>query len=234
MTIEEKPGISQENKKYYSKIEELVNHISENMEFINNVSKVTNKRSELIEMMFSYIKDEHNFDKEFYRIRVLREGSTTMNTTRVLREGSITMNTIYEHKEDYIKLLTEKIEEYVKLAKNNKNMIRRNYVESVKNNKSIKKEKLYELLNKKNLDRLGDKFVVDLEAVKKRVKDAFYSSIEEEIVQRSYVTKINNDPHLSEQARKVSRKNEKKTLLEEEALEINRKFIHSFFRKGYK
>lgn len=218
MTIEEKPGICQENKEHYSKIEKLVDYISKNMKVVNKIGNVTNKRDELIEVMFSYIKEKHSFNKEWYRIELLGEGSIIMNTT-------------YEHKEAYIKLLTEEIENYVELVKNNKNKIRRNYVELVKNNNGITKEKLYELLNKKNLDRLGDEFIVDLGAVEKRVKEAFYSSIKEEIVQQSYIMKIDIDPCLSEQAMKVSETRRKKTAARVKALEINKKRNNSLFSK---
>jgi len=216
MTIEEKPGISQENKKYYSKIEELVNHISENMEVINKPGRVVDRRDRLIKMMFSYIKKKHRFNKEWEKVEVLADGNIRMNTT-------------YEHKENYIKLLTEKIEEYVELVKNNKDTIKRNYVESVKNNNNITKEKISELLNKENLDKLGNEFLVDSKAVEERVKEAFCSSIIEKIVQQSYITKINNDPHLSEQAMNVSERHRKKTTAEFEALERAKKFNNSIF-----
>ncbi|MBU4283941.1 MAG: hypothetical protein KJ968_02440 [Nanoarchaeota archaeon] len=203
MTIEEKPGISQENKKYYSTIEELVNHISENMEVINKLGRVTNRRDKLIKIMFSYIKEKHRFNKEWKMVEVLADGNIRMNTT-------------YEHKEVYIQLLTEEIEKYVKIVKRNNGVIKNN---------------LRELSNEKNsvFDKSVDEFIVDSKAVEKRVKEAFYSSITGKDVQQSYVTKINNDPHLSEQARNVSERRRKKTTAEFEALEKAKKLNNSIF-----
>lgn len=210
MTIEEKPGISQENKKYYSKIEELVNYISENMEVINKPGRVVDRRDRLIKMMFSYIKEKHRFNKEWEKVEVLADGNIRMNTT-------------YEHKEVYIQLLTKAIEDYVKIVKRNNGVIKNN---------------LRELSNEKNsvFDKSVDEFLVDSKAVEERAKEAFYSSISKKIqgyeelnVQQSYITKINNDPHLSKQAMNDSERHRKKTTVEFEALEKTKKFNDSIF-----
>ncbi|MBU4493395.1 MAG: hypothetical protein KKA61_03415, partial [Nanoarchaeota archaeon] len=112
--------------------------------------------------------------------------------------------------------LTEEIEKYVKIVKRNNGVIKNN---------------LRELSNEKNsvFDKSVDEFIVDSKAVEKRVKEAFYSSITGKDVQQSYVTKINNDPHLSEQARNVSERRRKKTTAEFEALEKAKKLNNSIF-----
>lgn len=208
MAIEENSEIAQENKKCYLIIEQLVQSVSENIEINNN-------KNELIEMMFSYIQDKHNFDKVWEKVELTRERGLYINITS-------------EHKETYIQNLEIIIKNYVQIIKNNMNIARENYVQSIKE-QNITKEELNRKLSEESLTELIKKFEIDMGVITREVKKAFNISLDNDNVQESYKTIINSNPYLLEKLRKTNPKTKKVTILEKDALEIAKRYNHSFF-----